>query len=223
MKYNVHYLPSPGFLTYQLSKNEMDFIWERIVEATDSGKDSNLYNKQLAGNISKSFDMGLHNLEIINDIVFPLVREYEKQFSHILPFDSQVSGKEGYTRYMTLNDWWVNYQYQTEFNPTHSHSGIYSWVIWMRIPTEFEDQAKLPIASHSNAKDKISNFNFTYTNTLGAVVDYKIEMNKAQEGTMCFFPARLKHSVYPFYNCDEARITVAGNISRFSSPINQEK
>ena len=73
MKYNVHYLPSPGFLTYQLSKNEMDFIWERIAEATDPGKDPNLYNKQLAGNISKSFDMGLHNLEIINDIVFPLV------------------------------------------------------------------------------------------------------------------------------------------------------
>ena len=47
MKYNVHYLPSPGFLTYQLSKNEMDFIWERIAEATDPGKDPNLYNKQL--------------------------------------------------------------------------------------------------------------------------------------------------------------------------------
>ena len=92
----------------------------------------------------------------------------------------------------------------------------------MKIPTEYEDQAKLPIAAQSNSKDKISNFNFTYTNTLGAVVDYKIEMNKAQEGTMCFFPARLKHCVYPFFNCDEARITIAGNISRFGRP-NEEK
>lgn len=223
MKYNVHYLPSPGFLTYQLSKNEMDFIWERIVEATDSGKDSNLYNKQLAGNISKSFDMGLHNLEIINDIVFPLVREYEKQFSHILPFDSQVSGKEGYTRYMTLNDWWVNYQYQTEFNPTHHHSGVYSWVIWMKIPTEFEDQAKLPIAANSNANDKISNFSFTYIDTLGKVMEYVIKMNKVQEGTMAFFPARLKHSVYPFFNCDEPRISVAGNVSMYSTPSKDPK
>ena len=47
MKYNVHYLPSPGFLTYQLSKNEMDFIWERIAEATDPGKDPNLYKQRM--------------------------------------------------------------------------------------------------------------------------------------------------------------------------------
>ena len=222
MKYNIHQLPSPGFLTYQLTKEEMDFVWTRIAKASDESKNPKLYNDRLAGNISKSYDMGIYDLDIINNIIFRLAHEYERQFSStVKPYEDQVAGEAVY--HLALRDWWVNYQYQNEFNPIHAHSGIYSWVIWMKIPTEFEDQAKLPIASHSNAKDKISNFNFTYTNTLGAVVDYKIEMNKAQEGTMCFFPARLKHSVYPFYNCDDARITVAGNISRFSSPINQEK
>ena len=218
MKYNIHHLPCPGFLTYQLSKDEMDFMWKRIAEATDSAKDPKLYNEQLAGNISKSFDMGLHNLDTINNIVFPLIREYEKQFSHIKPFDNQVSGKQGFTRYMTLNDWWVNYQYQTEFNPTHHHSGVYSWVIWMKIPTEFEDQSKLPIAANSNAKNKISNFTFTYIDTLGVVVDYAMKMNKDKEGMMAFFPASLKHSVYPFFNSDEPRISVAGNIAMYTSP-----
>ena len=70
MKYNVHNLPSPGFLTYQLAKEEMDFIWKRIAEATDSAKNPNLYNDRLAGNISKSYDMGLHDLDIINNIIY---------------------------------------------------------------------------------------------------------------------------------------------------------
>ena len=29
---------------------------------------------------------------------------------------------------------------------------------------------------------------------------------------MLFFPAKLHHIVYPYYNCDEDRITISGNI-----------
>ena len=39
---------------------------------------------------------------------------------------------------------------------------------------------------------------------------YRLDPN--MEGRMLFFPARLQHTVYPFYNCDEARISVAGNL-----------
>ena len=54
-------------------------------------------------------------------------------------------------------NWWVNYQYQTEFNPEHAHTGITSFVIWMKIPTHYQDQHNLPF--HSNAA---SDFQFTY-------------------------------------------------------------
>jgi len=30
---------------------------------------------------------------------------------------------------------------------------------------------------------------------------------------MVFFPARLRHCVYPFYKTDEPRISIAGNLS----------
>ena len=66
MKYNIHHLPSPGFLTYQLSKEEMDFMWNRINKV----KDNKQVNEKLAGNISKSYDMGLYDLDIISNIVF---------------------------------------------------------------------------------------------------------------------------------------------------------
>ena len=30
---------------------------------------------------------------------------------------------------------------------------------------------------------------------------------------MLFFPAKLMHTVYPFYNCDKERISISGNIN----------
>ena len=54
--------------------------------------------------------------------------------------------------------------------------------------------------------------------TLGKIVNYEIAMGKSVEGTLVLFPAQLKHSVNQFYNCDEPRISVAGNISLYSYP-----
>ena len=33
------------------------------------------------------------------------------------------------------------------------------------------------------------------------------------EGYMILFPARLRHCVYPFYETNEPRISIAGNLS----------
>ena len=212
MKYNVHnFQRNPGYLTYKLSEDEMSFLWARI----DNAKERNIVvNERLAGNITKSFDMGLHDLGPIANIVIPLCDEYVKQFSK--PYHDPVAGKS--ITVLSLSDWWVNYQYQNEFNPPHDHSGIYSWVIWMKIPTEFDDQKMLPIALESNAKNYISNFAFSYLNSLGEIVQHVIPMGKKFEGTLCFFPSQLKHSVSPFYNCDEPRISIAGNVSMYSKP-----
>ena len=47
----------------------------------------------------------------------------------------------------------------------------------------------------------------------GQVTDYTYAMNSDMEGTMLLFPAKLTHQVYPFYNCDEDRISISGNIT----------
>ena len=38
-------------------------------------------------------------------------------------------------------------------------------------------------------------------------------MSPETEGTILFFPSRLNHTVYPFYQCEEDRITISGNVS----------
>ena len=97
------------------------------------------------------------------------------------------------------------------YNPIHNHKGVYSFVIWMNLPTEHEDQAKI-----ANAVDATTSWNGTfamhYSDSLGRIRSFKYEMGKAWEGKMLFFPSEMHHEVYPYYECDEQRVTISGNV-----------
>ena len=59
MDFKVHqFLPNPGYITYKLSNEEMDFVWKKIDQALVDNENA---NAKLAGNINKSLDM---NMEI---------------------------------------------------------------------------------------------------------------------------------------------------------------
>ena len=57
-----------------------------------------------------------------------------------------------------------------------------------------------------------SSFQFSYTDILGRISQFNYDLNKSWEGIMLFFPSQLEHQVYPFYNCDDYRISVSGNV-----------
>ena len=118
--------------------------------------------------------------------------------------------KEG--QRFSLQSFWVNFQKKHEFNPPHDHAGIYSFVIWMQIPTSYKEQKKLPICAESNAHGSISNFGFHYTNSLGRVSQFMYDMEKETEDYMVMFPSEMKHEVFPFYENDGERISISGNI-----------
>jgi hypothetical protein len=106
---------------------------------------------------------------------------------------------------------WVNYQQKYEFNPVHDHTGDYSFVYWVKIPYELEDEYNHP--SSAKVEDKCSsNFAFIYTNIIGAVSNLLVPLTKEHEGCMVIFPSCLKHVVYPFYTSDDYRISISGNI-----------
>ena len=117
-----------------------------------------------------------------------------------------------------LNSFWVNYQKQTEFNPLHDHGGVYSFVIWMKIPTKHSEQNQNPIAANS-LSPHISNFEFVYKDINGKNQEFIYQMSPDLEGTMLFFPSTLQHIVYPFFNCDEQRISISGNVTIDTSVI----
>ena len=191
---------SKGWIEKKLDQDEMDFLWKCIEKRGRS------FKANLAGNIYESYGLTDKNDWFFTHTVGPLIQRYEKEFG------DQVSRMPYRIRHpFYLNGFWVNYQRQNEFNPLHDHTGVYSFVIWLKLPVEFADQNRNPISSHSNTRN-ISAFQFLYLDMLGGHETYLYELGKAWEGTMLFFPSKLNHQVYPFLNCEEERISISGNI-----------
>ena len=81
----------------------------------------------------------------------------------------------------------------------------------MKIPTHWKEQHALPISANS-AVPSASDFMFIVGRGHGPCQTEPIPLSPEDEGRMLFFPAWLKHQVYPFYECEEERITISGNI-----------
>ena len=88
---------------------------------------------------------------------------------------------------------WINYQRKGEYVPNHTHNGLFSYSIWINIPS--------PCL-----------FEFTYTNIIGNILTHKINLTKKDEGKIVFFPSKLPHIAYPFNDSEDVRISISGNI-----------
>ena len=76
-----------------------------------------------------------------------------------------------------MENWWVNYQKAGDFNPLHKHTGIYSFVIWLKVPTDSKEQNDLPIGQNRNG-NVISDFEISYTDISGRMRSYVYKMSK---------------------------------------------
>tara|TARA_R110000765_G_scaffold4001_3_gene12644 strand:- start:608 stop:1231 length:624 start_codon:yes stop_codon:yes gene_type:complete len=97
---------------------------------------------------------------------------------------------------------WVNVQHQGEFIPSHTHDGIYSYSIWMKIPYD----------SRKIKGQCAGTFEFTYMNVFGAPMFHRISLSQEDEGSIIMFPSKLRHSAYPFYGTSRTRLCISGNI-----------
>ena len=190
-----------GWLEYKLNPQEMDYLW-RCIETNKKRS----FKNNLAGNISSSYSLMDRGDWFFTNVCTPLINAYSERFYN-LGDSIPIMGVHPY--YMST--WWVNYQKQNEFNPIHNHQGVYSFVIWMKIPYDSKKQNLKDIARGSN-NPQIGNFQFVYADILGRSESHEYRLSPEYEGTMLFFPAELDHLVYPFYECDEDRISISGNI-----------
>ena len=191
-----------GWLQIKLNDDEMKHLWNCCAEHKGDAKPN------LAGNIDNSQDIIDKDNWFWNNVLLGCLNSYAKDFGNVGD-KYPTSIPHPYF----LSSFWVNYQKETEFNPLHQHTNaIYSFVIWMKIPTNYEDQKQLKIASNANS-ESISNFSFNYLDILGNNRGYIYKMSPNMEGTMLFFPSNLQHQVFPFYNCKDDRISISGNIA----------
>lgn len=174
----------------RLSEEEMKFLNDAISE-----KNKENHSDHLAGNISKS--------ELIEDKDNWF---FESSLKKLIEKKEKLQIEK-----LKLKPFWVNYQKQNEFNPLHNHSGLYSFVVFMKIPTHWKEQHALPLSTVSKFPCA-SDFCFHYPEK-DIIYTTNFKLSPEDEGRMLFFPAGLAHQVYPFYGTEEERITISGNIS----------
>ena len=207
-----------GWLETELPKSVMSRLQSYIETAK---KNPINWNKELAGNISKSLILEDKDGWFFNTILVILINQFLEKFPSYFKLGSHQKStpfsqknplmKQLLREIFILEPFWVNFQKENEFNPIHSHSGTFSFVIWVKIPTDWREQHALPFIAASNSPCA-SDFEFHYTTMLGEIGRHTYCLDKKSEGFMLFFPASLKHTVYPFYNCDKERISISGNL-----------
>jgi len=166
------------------------------------------HNQSLAGNISKSFIIKDKDDWFFNNVLKININEYEAQYTTKATVPAVLTKNCKYK----LNEFWVNFQKKYEFNPVHNHSGVFSFVVWIKIPSSYKKECKLPFVKNSNSKLP-NTFQLLFINTLGHISTLSYNLESSDEGKMLFFSSKYNHCVYPFYLSNKERISISGNIS----------
>ena len=157
------------------------------------------YGNSLAGVIQHEYSLENHTeelLQYINEVMPSYFANWPDDYPGPHPQVNYI--KDGKTI-------WVNFQKKHEYNPIHFHSGVWSFVLWVDIPYNIEEEDR---------QRKIgTRFTFHYPDILsGGVRADLIRVDKSFEGKIIIFPSRLHHSVTPFYTSDGYRISISGNL-----------
>ena len=104
---------------------------------------------------------------------------------------------------------WVNHMKAGEFNPLHTHHGDLTFVAYLDVPKEIEEEQKNYVGK--SAPPGCIEFMLTFhdfTNKPWATLGKHLT---PKTGDLFVFPAKLQHTVPPFKS-DVTRISVSGNL-----------
>ena len=182
-----------------------DDIYQQLLSAVSPDKLSDLrpWNHRLVGHIAKEYAIP-HCIPLLESYVRSIAAAHDNTFRYM----NQISMLSRDCDLM-LQPLWVNLQAKHEYNPPHSHNGVYSFVIWLKIPYDLSQE--LALFPHANSTEAAM-FNLMTTDMLGNIQCHHIPVDKSYEGVICLFPSPMMHYVNPFYTSDDLRISVSGNL-----------
>ena len=162
-------------------------------------------NKTLAGHIKeeysyKNWPISFENYLIQKIESSPILNEYTRKVNDLSE-----------NRPFYLHRLWCNFQKKYEFNPLHNHVGMFSFIIFLNIPYNLDEEDNY-FPKTSATKPSTSRLCFLAHDTLNNIVNIDVNVDKSFQNKIVVFPAIQQHQVYPFFTSDDYRITVSGNI-----------
>jgi hypothetical protein len=165
-------------------------------------------NQDLAGNIKHEYAIPKGKAAVSPLLMQMIIKHQEKYPNFFKKAHSTINYKACEIELFNL---WVNFQKKYEFNPMHIHDGLYSFVIWHKVPYTMKDERER-LASMMDNDFRAGMFAFFFSDPSGKISQEALPVDKSWEGKVALFPANLNHCVYPFYTSDEYRISISGNL-----------
>lgn len=199
-----------GYLLLKVPQDVLNEIKITVDEVQNNFSKSSKANHKLAGYIDKEYSITLRQTPTyyIQHAINQYCNFNQDYISSLTRMSSSPQLQINYQ-----GDAWINFQKKHEYNPTHNHSGIFSYVIWYQIPFYKENEIKHGVSKgmSNDYVNRSGDFEFVFHN--GEYVTFhSLNIDKSMEGYMALFPSSLQHQVHPFYTSDDYRITISGNI-----------
>ena len=193
----LKYFNNFGYLEDVIPDSLLQSLQEESLNAFNNNAE---FVSGLTGNgVARHFHIR-DNREKLEQVILSLLPSYEKEFNYL----NSVSNILDNPPPLKLDKVWFNYQKRHEFIPVHLHNGVYSFVIWLDIPYNIEEE--LSTGEHASC------FEFFYTSILGNLLVETLPVSREWVGKILLFPSSLQHVVYPFFTSPGTRISISGNI-----------
>lgn len=193
-----------GYTAYSFNQDELQFLHDTSTDILNSPDNHIKWNSKLAGQIEKEYRLSDETTQQLNQLMLPWCHKYYD----IFPRHPRSYNISDLPLKLKLDAAWINFQRKHEYNPLHTHSGLFSFVIWLQIPYLIGDEMNTPQARNSSAGGEPGGLTFYTISPLGKIQPSYVQpsVNNA-----VLFPADMAHSVSPFYTSDDYRISVSGN------------
>jgi len=188
---------------FEIPKKDFQWLKKEVVKAKKQGVK---HNKSLVGHIKEEYGMpgvsrSFHDFLVNQAADHPTFKNFNNRFSVLSE-----------NKPLYLDNFWVNYMKKYEFNPVHDHKGLFSFVVFVKIPYDLKKEENCFTDIAPSGPSQTSKFNFINVTPNGKTITTTVPVDKSFEGKMFMFPATQSHLVYPFYTSNDYRITVSGNI-----------
>ena len=202
-------IPHSGFVQATIPEQFRSGIIEEIERLKKTKEDP--YNSGLVGVIDDEYGMrGLTANEEFVSFLKLLTTAYDTHFKDVSESKGDFDGE-----IVPRKLFWVNFQKRYEYNPIHTHSGLYSFVIWIKVPYDLQEEKNL--FPDNPSPESICSFSFVYN--AGNIMTHGIDVDQNYEWEIVLFPSFRHHIVTPFMTTDEPRISIAGNLTNDAAAV----
>ena len=196
-------LPNYGVLECELEDKEIDYLWKLVHKYSRGAKWEGNRLLSVDNIADKQFfvidDEGIFQ----NNVLMPMAQTYFEKYGTPFKLKSTHYHLPRFSRF------WCRVSQDGDYQSIHDHQGIFTFVVWLSIPFEGEDERTVQAGFRPEASD----FVLVYPDTCGQLQKRNFVLGKGAEGKMLFFPSDINHIVYPHYTTTEYRVALAGDIT----------